>query len=47
MEPPLGTNGSKSTLSVKTEFAYSVESDEHDAPDGVRFDPNLGTAGVG
>ena len=31
---------------LETEFAYSVESDERDAPDGIHFVLNLATASV-
>lgn len=34
------------TKGLETEFAYSVEDDERDAPDGIRLDPNLATAFV-
>jgi len=34
------------TKGLETEFAYSVEGDERDAPDGIRLDPNLATASV-
>ena len=34
------------TKGLETEFAYSVAGDEHDAPDGIRLDPNVSTACV-
>ena len=34
------------TKALETEFAYSVEGDEHDTPDGIRLEPNLATACV-
>lgn len=34
------------TTSFETEFAYSVQSDQRDAPDGVCLEPNLATACV-
>lgn len=34
------------TKGLETEFAYSVESDERDTPDGIRLVPNRATASV-
>ena len=34
------------TKSLETEFAYSIKSNERDAPDGIQLDPNLATACV-
>ncbi|ESO95160.1 hypothetical protein LOTGIDRAFT_160926 [Lottia gigantea] len=34
------------TKGLETEFAYSVESDERDTPDGIRLEPGLATACV-
>ncbi len=34
------------TKGIETEFAYSVDNEERDAPDGIRLNPNLSTACV-